>query len=85
MDASLIFKKPHSQNLKIRYLFLCSDKSQDRMRWLSGGLILNHCLQGSPHTNMINPYSAGIDFRRQILTSTDVRIWRLKSIPALEE
>ena len=28
-------------------------------------------------------YSAGIDFRRQNLTSTDVRFWRLKSIPAL--
>ena len=31
------------------------------------------------------PYSAGIDFRRQNLTSTDVRFGRLKSIPALEE
>ena len=33
----------------------------------------------------INPYSAGIDFRRQNLTSVDVRFWRLKSIPALKE
>ena len=31
----------------------------------------------------INPYSAGIDFGRQNLTSVDVRFWRLKSIPAL--
>ena len=31
----------------------------------------------------VNPYSAGIDFRRQNLTSVDVRFWRLKSIPAL--
>ena len=30
-----------------------------------------------------NPYSAGIDFSRQNLTSVDVRFWRLKSIPAL--
>ena len=29
-------------------------------------------------------YSVGIDFRRQNLTSTDVRFWRLKSIPALQ-
>ena len=29
------------------------------------------------------PYSAGIDFSRQNLTSVDVRFWRLKSIPAL--
>ena len=29
-------------------------------------------------------YSAGIDFSRQNLTSTDVRFWRLKSIPALK-
>ena len=28
-------------------------------------------------------YSAGIDFSRQNLTSTDVRFWRLESIPAL--
>ena len=30
-----------------------------------------------------NPYSAGIDFSRQNLTSVDVRFWRLKSLPAL--
>ena len=28
-------------------------------------------------------YSAGIDFSRQNLTFTDVKFWRLKSIPAL--
>ena len=33
----------------------------------------------------INPYSAGIDFSRQNLTSVDVRFWRLKSIPALQD
>ena len=32
---------------------------------------------------MINPYSAGIDFSRQNMTSVDVIFWRLKSIPAL--
>ena len=31
----------------------------------------------------LNPFSAGIDFRRQNQTSTDVRFWRLKSIPTL--
>ena len=30
----------------------------------------------------LRPYSVGIDFRRQNLTSVDVRFWRLKSIPA---
>ena len=30
-----------------------------------------------------NPYSVGIDFSRQSLTSVDVRFWRLKSIPTL--
>ena len=38
------------------------------------------------YTGIINiffSYSAGIDFRRQNLTSTDVRFRRLKSIPAL--
>ena len=32
------------------------------------------------YTNIImrfNPYSAGIDFSRQILTSVDVKFWRL--------
>ena len=35
------------------------------------------------HHNFFNSSSAGIDFRRQNLTSTDVRFWRLKSTPAL--
>ena len=35
------------------------------------------------HYKYFYSYSAGIDFRRQSLTSTDVRFWRLKSIPAL--
>ena len=30
-------------------------------------------------------FSAGTDFRRQNLTSIDVRFWRLKSVPALKE
>ena len=30
----------------------------------------------------VDSYSAGIDFSRQNLTSTEVRFWRLKSIPA---
>ena len=35
------------------------------------------------HYKYFYSYSAGIDFSRQNLTSTDVRFWRLKSIPAL--
>ena len=35
------------------------------------------------HYKYFNSYSAGIDFSRQNLTSTDLRFWRLKSIPAL--
>ena len=31
----------------------------------------------------LNPYSAGINFSRQNLTSVDGRFWRLKSIPTL--
>ena len=30
----------------------------------------------------IKSYSAGIDFRRQILKSTDFRFWPLKRVPA---
>ena len=35
------------------------------------------------HYKSFHSYSAWIDFRLQNLTSTDVRFWRLKSIPAL--
>ena len=35
------------------------------------------------HYNYVYSFSAGVDFRRQNLTSADVRFWRLKSIPAL--
>ena len=31
----------------------------------------------------VNPYSAGIDFSRQNLTSVEVRFWQQKSIPTL--
>ena len=34
--------------------------------------------------NMFDSYSAGVDFSRQNLTSTDVRFWRIKTVPALE-
>ena len=36
------------------------------------------------HYKYFYSYSAGIDFRRQNLTSVDVRFSRLKSIPALK-
>ena len=32
---------------------------------------------------LFSPYSAATDFRRQNLTSLDVRFWRLKSVPTL--
>ena len=32
----------------------------------------------------LNSFSAGIVFRRQNLASTDVRIWRLRTVPALK-
>ena len=35
------------------------------------------------HYKYFYSYSAGIEFSRQNLTSTDVRFWRQKSIPAL--
>ena len=45
---------------------------------------LTRCVLGNVK-RILNPYSAGIDFSRQNLTSVDVRFWRLKSIPALQE
>ena len=41
-------------------------------------------LWGYGHQNIFYSYSAGIDFSHQNLTSTDVRIWRLKSILAVK-
>ena len=41
------------------------------------------CIIGIYYSIDINPYSAGFDFSRQNLTSEDVKLWRLKSIPAL--
>ena len=39
------------------------------------------------HTSMewLNHFSAGNVLRRQLLTSEDVRLWHLKTIPALDE
>ena len=36
------------------------------------------------HYTHFNSFSAGIVFIRQNLTSTDVRFWRIKTVPALE-
>ena len=46
-------------------------------------LHLNTCVMGLRPSEIFYPFSAGIDFIRQNLASTDVRFWRLKSIPAL--
>ena len=35
--------------------------------------------------SICSPFSAGTEFIRQIVTSVDVRLWRLNSIPALKE
>ena len=35
--------------------------------------------------NVINPFSVGTVFRRQNLTSTDIRFWRLKMVPTMKE
>ena len=43
------------------------------------------CYGSTAIRNIFTLYSAGIDFTRQNLTSTDVRFRRLKSIPALLE
>ena len=36
------------------------------------------------HYKCVNSFSAGTVFRRQNLTSVNVRLWRLKTIPALK-
>ena len=37
------------------------------------------------HSKCIEPFSAGVDFKRQNLTSKDVRFWRLMSNPSLKD
>ena len=44
----------------------------------------NLCYGSTAILNIFSSYSAWTDFRCQNLTSTDVRFWRLKSIPGLE-
>ena len=44
-----------------------------------------HQLQTNWPDMKINPFSAGIDSICQNLTSVDIRLWRLKSIPSLKE
>ena len=57
---------------------------QRRRRWTSfkPTLIQRLVFLGMVYITL---FSAGIDFRRQNLTSVDVRFWRLKSITALKE
>ena len=50
------------------------------------GLFEYPCYRSTTIINNLfyNSFSAGIVFIRQILTSTDVRIWRIKTVPALK-
>ena len=45
---------------------------------------LNTYVMGLRPISAFYPYSAVIDLKRKNLTSIDVRLWRLKSIPALK-
>ena len=56
-------------------LFQCWSSVEDGGPTLKQHWVNAPCLLG---------YSAGIDFKRQNLTSTDVRFWRLKSTPCIE-
>ena len=67
-------------------------QTQLTRRWINVGLPLGSVVDAGATLNQhwfnvlcllghVNPYSAGIDFSRQI----DVRLWRLKSTPALQE
>ena len=47
-------------------------------------ILIIHVLWVCDHYIYIISFSTGGDFRRQNLTSTDVRFWHLKSIPALK-
>ena len=42
-----------------------------------------YLLWGYGHHKYFESYSAGIDFSRQNLTSTDVRFWRIRSVSGL--
>ena len=58
-------------------LLRCEITHWENIEFIFYILILFNVMHDVPN---IDPYSAGIDFRRQVLTSVD---WRLKSIPAL--
>ena len=54
------------------------------MSWLALSGSFEYICYGSTAIINIYPFIAGIDFRRQNLTSTDFRFWRPKSVPALK-
>ena len=62
-----------------------SPTDQARYVWFPGVTHDADSYYFADHVYIINPFSAGIDFRRQNLTSADVRFRRLKSIPALKK
>ena len=71
----------------IKYLLISNSSMEGLVIWPLGFRQLSHSSQMPNDALMhgeglINPYSAGSDFSRQNLTSTDVRFWRLKSIPS---
>ena len=51
---------------------------------LTASIVISEDMSYSYADTTLNPWSAGIDFSRQNLTSIDVRFWRLRSIPAIK-
>ena len=73
----IIYVKIHGDQRFFRFEIIINVLiSSLRFIWIPMLWVYDHC-------RYCYFYSAAIDFRRQNLTSTDVRFWRLKLIPAL--
>ena len=82
IDDQLMFKT--KARLSFLFCFIGRLKWLNRTYWERNACLkINICKSLISNQTDISPYSAGIDFSRQNLTSVDVRFWRLKSIPAL--
>ena len=63
--------------------FFMQHLTEEKIKQLRTTVGLQNCHLRLACSVGFSPFSAGTDIRRQNLTSNDVRLWRLKSIPAL--
>ena len=74
-DEYGVFMSAYLLTCPFRVLCNCEHAHTNTMRWILP----------CPYMWTLNPFSAGLVFIRQNLTSVDVRFWRIETIPALNK